>query len=179
MEADDKLLVQQCLKGYKKAFETIIDRYQKVIYNLGYRLLGNFEDAEDVAQCTFIKAFEKLESYNPKYKFFSWLYRIAINESLTLIKTKKRSEKLEMQQLSTDKNPEQRYMEIELSNKIQLALMQLNPQYRILILLKHFQYCSYREISDILDIPEKTVKSRLYSARQLLKDELMKRGSLQ
>lgn len=179
MEADDKLLVQQCLKGYKKAFETIVDRYQKVVYNLGYRLSGNFDDAEDIAQCTFIKAFERLESYNPKYKFFSWLYRIAINESLNLIKTKKRSEPLEMQQLSAEKNPEQRYMEIELSNKIQLALMQLNPQYRLLILLKHFQYCSYHEISDILDIPEKTVKSRLYIARQLLKDELMKRGSLQ
>jgi RNA polymerase sigma-70 factor (ECF subfamily) len=179
MEADDKLLVQQCLKGHKKAFETIVDKYQKVVYNLGYRLSGNFDDAEDIAQCTFIKAFERLESYNPKYKFFSWLYRIAVNESLNLIKSKKRTKTLEAPQTTGEKNPEQHYLEIELSDKIQSALMQLDPQHRLLILLKHFQYFSYKDISESLDIPEKTVKSRLYTARQLLKDELMKKGGLQ
>ncbi len=179
MEVDDKALVQQCLKGSKIAFETLVDKYQKILYNLAYRLTGDFDDAEDITQCTFIKAFERLNSYNPKYKFFSWLYRIVINESLNFMKTKKRTETLHTYQTSTEKNPEQRYLEIELSDKIQAALMQLDPQYRILILLKHFRYCSYSEIADSLDIPEKTVKSRLYTARQLLKEELIKRGSLQ
>jgi RNA polymerase sigma-70 factor (ECF subfamily) len=178
MKVDDKILVKRCLQGKKRAFETLVDRYQKIIFNLAYRMTGNYDEAEDITQCTFIKVFERLSTFNPRYKFFSWLYRIAVNESLNLIKSKKGSREVDNSMQISQRTPEQDYIKLELSHKIQQSLMKLEPQYRILILLKHFQYCSYREISDSLDIPEKTVKSRLYIARQQLKDILIKTGTM-
>jgi RNA polymerase sigma-70 factor (ECF subfamily) len=178
MKNDDKNLVKECLKANRKAFETLVDRYQNVVFNVAYRMVGDFDQAEDIAQTVFIKAFENLPNFNPKHKFFSWLYRITINESLNFLKSKKRIENLNILEETKDKNPEQKYLEVELSDKIQAALMKLEPQHRLLILLKHFQYCSYKEISDSLAIPEKTVKSRLYTARQLLKEVLIKQGAV-
>jgi RNA polymerase sigma-70 factor (ECF subfamily) len=178
MKNEDKNLVKECLQANQKAFETLVDKYQNVVFNVAYRMIGDYDEAEDIAQTVFIKAFENLSNYNPKHKFFSWLYRITINESLNYLKSKKRTENLNSLEKTKEKNPEQKYLEVELSNKIQAALMELEPQHRILILLKHFQYCSYKEISDSLAIPEKTVKSRLYTARQLLKDVLMKQGTV-
>lgn len=178
METDDKKLVQECLKGNKQAFEMIIDKYQKVIFNVAYRMVGDRDDAADITQTVFIKAYDKLDSYKPTHKFFSWLYRIVVNESLNFLKSGKRFEELDSKVISTDQDPEQTYLDNELGSRIQAALMALQPQHRILILLKHFQYCSYQEIAESLSIPEKTVKSRLYAARQILKDILIRRGSV-
>jgi len=86
---NDTDLVQECLAGNTKAFEALIDKYQKKIFNIVYRMTGNDDDAEDITQSVFIKVYEKLSSFNPKYKFFSWLYRIALNESLNLMNQKK------------------------------------------------------------------------------------------
>lgn len=170
MESDDRQIIKQCLSGNKNAFELLVEKYYKIIFNVAYRMTGNTDDAEDITQTVFIKAYEKLENYDPKHKFFSWLYRIVINETLNFLKVSKKSKDLDSKMITPDKNPEERFMETELGSQIQLALMKLTPSYRLLILLKHFQNCSYQEISESLNIPQNKVKSRLYAARQLLKD---------
>lgn len=173
-EHDDAALVRECLAGNTKAFEALVDKYQKVIFNVAYRMINNYDDAEDITQSVFIKVYEKLNIFNPKFKFFSWLYRMAVNESLNYLNQKKRTEILNADSIvSKEKTPEEIYTELELSEKIQDALMELDPDHRILIVLRHFQDCSYKEMSYILDIPEKTVKSRLFTARQLLKTVLI------
>ena len=118
----------------------------------------------------------KLESFNPKYKFFSWIYRIVINEALNFIHQDKKNLDLDDNIISKEKTPDQVFEQTELSRNIRIALMRIEPNYRILIELRHFQNCSYDEIGFILEIPEKTVKSRLYTARQVLGKILIKVG---
>ena len=113
-----------------------------------------------------------------KFKFFNWIYRIAVNESLNYIKQQSRTEDLDTDLISPENTPEESFSETELASTIQDSLMELEPDYRILIVLKHFQSFSYNEIACILDMQEKTVKSRLFTARQLLREVLIRKGVL-
>ena len=81
-EAEDRELVEKCCDGDRAAFTELVDRYQKTVFNTALRIVGDPEEAEDVAQSAFLKAYEKLDSYKPQYRFFSWIYRITVNESL-------------------------------------------------------------------------------------------------
>lgn len=172
----DTELVKDCLCGNTDAFASLLDKYQKPIFNVAFRMVSDTEDARDISQTVFVKAFEKLDSYNPKYKFFSWLYRMVVNESINFLNQKNYYEDLDQNGASTEKRPDQLYNDIELSNQIQNAMMHLRLQHRAVIILKHFEEFSYQEMSYILDISEKKVKSRLFSAREKLRDILLKRG---
>ena len=81
-EPDDIALMERCRNGDRQAFETLVVRYQKPVYNAAYRMLHNTEDARDVTQTVFLKVFENLDKYDPSHRFFSWIYRIALNESI-------------------------------------------------------------------------------------------------
>ena len=177
-EHSDIQLVRQCLKGLTKAFEELVKRYQKPVFNTAYRMTRSTADADDITQMTFIKAYEKLETYNAKHKFFSWIYRIAVNETLNALKTKDRFSPLDKDVKSKAKTPEDILEENEVSEMIQNALMEMTVEHHAVIVLKHLQHFSYRDIAYILDIPEKKVKSRLYSARQQLKEILLREGFL-
>jgi RNA polymerase sigma-70 factor (ECF subfamily) len=174
----DRLLVQGCLAGDERAFEMLVDRYSSVVFNVAYRMTGDQDASEDVAQAVFLKAFEKLDGYDSRFRFFSWIYRIAINESLNYLKQNRRNEDLDPMLPSGDKQPDERCAEAELHSKIQEALMELDHDYRAVIIMRHYANYSYKEISEIMGVPEKTVKSRLFSARQILRDILAKRGIL-
>jgi RNA polymerase sigma-70 factor, ECF subfamily len=172
----DQALVARCRRGDLQALEALVEEYQKPVYNAAYRILGNRDDAADATQATFLKAFENLDGYDPQYKFFSWIYRIAINESINQSKRIRRHEPLDEGEPATEPGPYDEVANSHLSREIQDALMALNEDYRTVIVLRHFSDLSYRQISDILRIPEKTVKSRLYSARQLMKEQLVANG---
>ena len=176
-ERNDSMLVDQCLKGDNRAYETLVLRYEKPIYNLALRMVKVPEDAEDITQTVFVKAYEKLDSYNPAHRFFSWIYRIAVNESINFCKRSRRTDDYESGVTgSDDETPEQRFRDGELSENIGIAIARLKMDYRLVIVLKHFHDFSYQEMSDVLQIPEKTVKSRLFTARQQLKVILEKEG---
>ena len=154
----------------------MIKEYERPIYNAAYRILGNIDDAADVTQTVFMKAFERLDQYNPEYKFFSWIYRIAVNESINLHNRNKNLQSLEDEDIAGASNPEEDVDANKLSRIIQAGLMELQDDYRVVVVLRHFSDMSYRDISVVLHIPEKTVKSRLYSARQLIKAQLADQG---
>lgn len=175
-EHSDIELVRQCLMGLPKAFEELVNRYQKSVYNVAYRMTGSTADAEDISQSTFIKAYEKLATYNAKYQFFSWIYRIAVNETLNAIKIKDRFSTLDERLNGKVKTPEDIFEENEVNEMIQDALLEMTAEHHAVIVLKHLQNFSYHDIAYILDIPEKKVKSRLYSARQQLKEILLRKG---
>jgi RNA polymerase sigma-70 factor (ECF subfamily) len=172
----DHALVERCRRGDRQALEALIREYERPIYNAAYRILGNPDDAADATQAAFLKAFENLDRYDPTYKFFSWIYRIAVNESINQRKRSSRLQPLAEDQSVAQSGPDAAASSGDLQRGIQDGLMALNDEYRTVIVLRHFSDLSYRQISEILEIPEKTVKSRLYSARQLMKDRLVARG---
>jgi len=177
-EDKDFVSVRECLRGRSEAFEMLVEKYQTTIFNVVLRMTDHYEESEDITQTVFVKAFQKLDTFNPQYKFFSWLYRIAVNESLNFLKQRKHLVELDesLNLISNEKTPEDQYDILETSRDIQQALMDLKTQYRTVIILKHFQNLSYREISHILGVKEKTVKSRLFTARQQLKNILLQKG---
>ena len=171
----DQTLVECYRNGDRTAFTTLVTRYQRPIYNAAYRVLGNAEDASDITQVVFLRIAERLDEYDPQYKFFSWIYRIAVNESLNLLRRNRREEPLddeiELPGPATD-SPEWQYSNGQLSDRIQRALMSMKVEDRVVLTLRHFSDCSYREIGQILELEEKTVKSRLFEARQRLSELL-------
>lgn len=176
MERDlDQVLVESCRNGDRAAFATLVTRYQQPIYNAAYRVLGNADDAADTAQAVFLKVAERLGEYDPRFKFFSWLYRIAVNESLNLLRRNGREDRVEEAMdfagpASAD--PEWQLNEAQVSRRVQEALMRMKANDRVVLTLRHFSECSYREIGNILELDEKTVKSRLFEARHRLRDLL-------
>lgn len=176
-EDDDGVLVQQCRQGNRAACEQLVLRYEKPVFNAALRMLRNVEDARDVAQTTFLKAFEHLADYDATRKFYSWLYRIAVNESLDALGARKSFEPISGEEADETPGPEQSAEGEQLSRAIEEALMQIKPEHRAVIVLRHFQHLSYQDMGDILMLPEKTVKSRLYEARQLLRENLLQRGN--
>lgn len=168
----DSDLVKDCISGNKQAFEVLIERYRKQVFNVALRIINNYDDAGEITQTTFIKAFENLHTFDRKRKFFSWIYRIATNEAINYLKSRKRVESLDENLVSSDHNPEQHIAESEQDESIQQAIMQLSPEHRVVVVLCHFHNLSYKEIGTILDIPIRTVKSRLFSARRNLKELL-------
>jgi len=164
----DEALVARCLGGETEAFESIVRRYQRVLFNAGYRLLGDREDARDVAQAALVKAYEKLGSFDPRYRFFSWIYRIAVNEALNTRDRRRPSAPLAADLPDAGRGPEAAIDARERSDSVQAALLRLGAEDREVIVLRHFAEMSYAEIGEALGLAEKTVKSRLHEARQRL-----------
>ena len=168
-DGEDAAIVARCLAGDVQAFGTLVERYQRVLYNLGLRMLGNPEDARDASQTAFLKAWEKLSSFDPRFRFFSWIYKITVNECLNQINRRRRIEPLDTRiELPSRENAAASLEAREASERVQAALLQLTPDHREVVILRHFLEMSYGEIAGTLTIAEKTVKSRLYEARQRL-----------
>ena len=175
-KTDDTNLIERCIGGDRKAFESLLVQYEKPVFNAAYRMLNSRDDAMDVTQTVFLKVFENIDHYDPSRRFFSWIYRITLNESLNWLSKAKRLQPLEQEAVDGGRSLEQEVDSANLSKCVQAALMAINTDHRTVIVLKHILGCSYGEIGEILEIPEKTVKSRLYSARQRLKDRLTQTG---
>jgi len=164
----DEALVARCLRGEVEAFEPLVVRYQRVLYNTAYRMLGDREDARDVAQGALVKAYSKLASFDPRYRFFSWIYRIVVNEALNTRSRRRPAAPLLLDLPTDGADVEDAVASRERSDSIQAALLRLSSDDREVIVLRHFAELSYAEIGETLGVPEKTVKSRLHEARQRL-----------
>ena len=175
-DAEDRDLVRRARAGENRAFGFLVDRYQKPVYNVALRISHNPMDAEDIVQTVFMKAFRKLESYDDEQRFFSWLYRIAINESINYSRRRHVHDELEREPVLQQDSPEDIVVQKDVEEQVGIALMYLKPEDRAIVCLKHFQGFSYQEIGYILDISDKTVKSRLFTARRRLKDVLQRIG---
>ena len=164
-DEQDRDLVRRYLEGQQDAAGGLIDRYQKCLFNVALRMLDNAQDAEDVTQTVFLNAFDKLRTYDPSYRFFSWVYRMTVNESLNVLRRRKGIVALEdipVPGAAADRSA-------EVQDRVGKALMQLKPDDRAVVVLRHFVSFSYEEIADVLEVPVKTVKSRLFEARERLR----------
>lgn len=178
IEEDDPTLVLRCRDGDRNAFERLVIRYQKPVYNVALRMLRDRQDAMDVAQNTFLKAYEHLRDFDPAYRFYSWLYRIAINESLNAIALRKPRGDLDSNTADDGPGPDRSAEGDQALEAVEDALTHISPELRAVIILRHVTHLSYEEMAHALGVPEKTVKSRLHSARERLRERLLRSGAL-
>jgi RNA polymerase sigma-70 factor (ECF subfamily) len=169
----DQALVERLRRGEGAAFRQLVQKYQRPLYNAAYRVLGREEDARDITQVVFLRVAERLDGYDARYKFFSWVYRIALNESLNLLRRAGREEPLADDADETmgadGADPESHMAAAQVSQQVQRALMQMRFADRAVLTLRHFSECSYEEMAEILELKVETVKSRLFEARGRLR----------
>jgi RNA polymerase sigma-70 factor, ECF subfamily len=175
----DAARVRDCLAGDPRAFAALVEQYEKPVYNVALRMLRSPEDARDIAQSVFLKAYQNLSSYDPQYKFYSWIYRMAINESLNVLRVRGRNAGPVDERLPSDRaGPSELLADDQTRDMVLDAVGRLKPEHRAVIVLRYFVDRNYEDMGQILGIDAKTVKSRLYTARQLLKEQLAAHGAL-
>lgn len=178
-------MIYNTIRGDTGSFGKLVERYQHQIFNLAARMVNDSEDARDITQETFIKAFHSLPSFRYECRFKTWLHRIASNTCLDHLRRRNRAnagrvesapehgpELLENIPATAD-GPEEKLIRSERKAAVREALQSLPDAYRLPLLMQHYQGMSYREISTALNIPEKTVATRLYRAKTMLREKLL------
>ena len=174
----DAECVRKLQRGETDAFETLIRRHQKTIFNLAYRMLGDYDEAAEISQEAFLSAYRAIGNFRGDANFSTWLYRIALNHATTRCKSlntlQQRSVPIENTEPASDPHPgpAESMEKKEIRQRVQQALNRLDPEDAAVILLRDLQDVPYEEVARVLEIPVGTVKSRLHRARQALKSEL-------
>jgi len=175
----DLVLIQQSKNGDLVAFEELVRRYQRQIYRVVYRFVHNSADAQDMAQEAFIHAFEAIKSFKEEYRFYTWIYRIAVNLCLNFSKRNRRIIPSRIDDVPPEyvvaperENPEQVMARKEMSAKIERAVNRLPGPQKTVFILRAYEELSYEEIAQVLKISKGTVMSRLARARAKLKSFL-------
>jgi len=187
-QVDDKEFVARALKGDESAYGELLERFRRPVFSLIYRMIGDREQAEDLAQESFVKAFNNLDSYNPHYRFSSWLFKIANNHAIDHLRRARlstvsihgsphaanleREEETRIVLEATDESPEQEILALELGGEIESAIAVLRPEYRTAVILRHVENRPYEEIAEIMEVPIGTVKTFLHRARAELREAL-------
>ncbi|MBM7588158.1 RNA polymerase sigma-70 factor (ECF subfamily) [Bacillus pakistanensis] len=184
MDAIVNKRIKQVIKGDQSAFAEIVEIYKDKVFQICFRMLGNRHEAEDISQEAFIRAYVNIETFNQNRKFSTWLYRIATNLCIDRIRKKKPDYYLDAEVSGTEgltmysqvaadvQLPEDKVEEMELQESIQLEISKLPDKYRSVIVLKYIEELSLQEISEILDLPLGTVKTRIHRGREALRKQL-------
>ena len=182
----DEFLITRILSGETELYGTLITRYERPIVNYIYRMIGDYDQALDLAQEVFFKAYRSLERFDPSFRFSTWLYRIASNRSIdhlrkqapVLLSLDEPSEadpgrrEGAIQLKSAARGPEDLLASRQLGERISVAIDELPGAYRELVLLRHLQGLSYEDIARVKRLPLGTVKNRLFRAREILRRQL-------
>jgi RNA polymerase sigma-70 factor (ECF subfamily) len=178
-EDADEALVARCRSGdgpeARQGFAALVSRYERPVFNLAYRMLGDREDARDVAQTAFLKALESLHRFDPRYRFFSWLYRIALNEALDVLGRRGRQTELTDVHAAED-DLLGAVTAADLGARVRGALGAMTQDHQAVLVLRHYQELSYEQIAEVLELSDSTVKSRLFEARERLRARLAADG---
>jgi len=187
LASDDATLVAEAKAGNYAAFEELVNRYERKVYRLGLNVTGNPEDAEDVLQETFLKAFEHLGEFREEARFYTWLVRIALNEALMKLRKRRTDKEVPIEDAITDEgdvvprefsdwkpDPEQLMAQSELQNILQAAASSLPPSFRTVFFLRDVEDLSTEETAQLLNLTTGAVKARLHRARLQLREELSK-----
>jgi len=192
VENDDYKIVQQVLKGKKEAFAELVEKYKKQVFNVAYRMTNDPEVAMDISQEAFVKIYKNLAQYNPQYKFSSWLLKSVNNLCVDYFRTRNDTtasldvimeagaEGLLTRGSSVPSSAEE-YEKTETRTELRAilkeAISHLPLDYKSVVVLRHLQNLSYKEISQILNLPMGTIKARIFRARKMLKTYLERRIS--
>ncbi len=177
VDIDDNQLVTTSKNGDQDAFSLLVQRYQRRVFNLVFRMLQNYEEANEVTQEAFLAAWQGLPSFRGEARFSTWLYRIAYNCALKQLDTRKHDKTLQTalqaEQPLEGGDPQNAVPDmLDNQEMVQEQLSQLPPKYRIVLILRHIQDMTYEEMAEVLTIPVGTIKTHLFRARNLLKERL-------
>jgi RNA polymerase sigma-70 factor (ECF subfamily) len=184
LPVSDEELVRRVQQGNMAAFEELVRRYERKVYNITYRLLGNEQDATEALQDTFLRAYRFIPKFAFKSSFYTWLYRIATNVSLTRLRRRKNvevvsldapvpdTEDLKFDLPDTSQTPEEAFARKRLREKLDQAVRELPEEYRQVVVLRDLEGLSNEEVSRILKLSVPAVKSRLHRARLALREKL-------
>ena len=187
---EESRIVQKVLRGDVNAFEKLVLEYEKSVYNIALRMTGNSEDASDMTQEAFIKAYNSLQSFRGDSKFSVWLYRIATNVCLDFLRSRSRKptvslsvednegEEVQLNVADESQSPELLLDRQMTRESVRRGLETLSPEYRQILLLREIQGLSYDEISQALGLDVGTVKSRIFRARKKLCAFLLQDGNI-
>ncbi len=176
MNEQEQVWVDEARAGDKAAFGRLVEAYQRPVYNLTYRMLGNPQEAEDAAQEAFMRAYSRLNQYDPSKKFSTWLFSIANHHCIDRLRKRRATfvsidDNPVLQNLEGDMpQPEPVAMTMERNREVQALLEQLEPDYRTPIILRYWEGYSYDEIAQTMDITVSAVKSRLFRGRKQVAD---------
>jgi RNA polymerase sigma factor (sigma-70 family) len=184
VEQDDAGIVRRCLAGDERAYRELVERYQRPVYTVAFRMVRSAEDAEDVTQETFVRVFRALDRYDPARSFEAWLFTITTRLCIDLLRRRKvrpvplvrRDPESDEEQITDVEDPglrpDEQATHAEEEQRARTLIESLPPHYRIVVVLRHQQDLSYEEIAETLHLPLGTVKARIHRARALLKDRL-------
>jgi RNA polymerase sigma-70 factor (ECF subfamily) len=171
----ERAWIEQALHGDREAFGQLVRAYERPVYNLTYRMLGDPAEAEDAAQETFLRAYTKLATYQPSRKFVNWLLSIASHHCIDRLRRRNRAPQLSLDGplpplwLASDApQPEQVVNKKQMREEVRQVLDTLPPDYRAAIVLRYWYNLSYVEIADVMDSTESAIKSRLHRARRMM-----------
>lgn len=170
---DERIEIEAIIAGQTGRYRSLVERYQNPVFRVIYKIVNDYQEAGELTQDVFVKAYESLNQYNPEYKFFSWIYRMAINRALLHLRNRKPY--VELDKIPSRENVMDETASYDVITKKSLvdkAVNELNESYRMVIQLKYYADLSYAEMAEVLGIPEKTIKSRLFDARMILKDKI-------
>jgi RNA polymerase sigma-70 factor (ECF subfamily) len=176
---DDVELIETTLAGDASAYGQLVSKHQDRLFNTLRHVLGSAEDAEDIVQEAFVQAFVKLDTFRGGSAFYTWLYRIAFNQAMTLKRRAKPTDSIDQAREATGgepvdpgDQPEERILRTERVEQVHTALASLGEEHRAILVLREMDGCCYETISEILELPIGTVRSRLHRARMQLKEQL-------
>lgn len=181
---EDHKLINLARQGDQKAFESLLNKYRNLVYHVMIKMVGNSQEAEDLSQEAFIKAFNALATFNEEFAFSTWLMKIATNNCIDYLRKKKlkvfsinepiqyKDEELQYEIPDQEMTADRKMLAEERSRFINNAIQSLPPRYRHVILLRHKEEKSYEEIAEILNLPLGTVKARIFRAREMLNKKI-------
>lgn len=185
MEITDAAVVAQVLAGDKEAFRLLVDRHTRSIYGVAYRMTGTQQDAEEIVQETFLRAYKSLPRFELRSSFSTWLYRIAVNRSLDFLKAKKMTDtyqvsnnpgheedEREIEVAAADPGPDRLLLSTEARQKITQAINQLSPAERVAFTMRHMEGKSIEEISKALNVRASAAKNSIFRAVQKIRQQL-------
>jgi len=181
---EDKRLIEQALSGDEKAYESLLNKYRNLVFSIMLKMVRNKQEAEDLTQEAFMKAFSSLATFNDEFAFSTWLMKIASNNWIDFLRKRKlrtysihepvqyKDEKIEIDIPDHDPTPEKTLIQSERNRMIEETIQALPERYRYVIILRHKEEKSYEEIAEIMNLPLGTVKAQIFRAREILNKNL-------
>ncbi len=184
MKREDAALVKKAKEGDGKAYDELILLYKDAVHGVIYRMVRNKQEAEDLTQEAFIKAYNSINSFNEEYAFSTWLFKIATNNCIDYFRKRKlktqsmdqtiryKDDEIRQEYPDTERTADKELLASEKTSLIKNAIDDLPEKYKTAIILRHTEEKSYEEIAEILDLPLGTIKARIFRAREMLKKSL-------